>query len=910
VLAIEHARDNTDFYGSRYRSRRLVWEVVSAEEGEDFYEVRLSYRPTGRFRGTPGVEQFTIDKTGGVRIRQILDEPVSKGLPRWPIALAGLVAIAVVIGVVALLAAADGAREEPAPLAAGELPATTPAAAPPGTPAQDSQETVAIGGTLLTGAQVQCMSEAIGDVAFREISSEVRQPTQDELDRFESCVPGGILQALQEPASVPTRSAVPVPAPAPAPTATPRPIAIAPTPISGGGLQRGGTISGRVTDADTGLPVAGVNVAADLDEGGGYSDVRTEADGTYTLIGLARGTYRVWANTDDQRYVEQYYSDKLPWEDADLVAISGPEDVQGIDFPLKRAAIISGTVFDDETGLPIRDVNVSVDFPNGGAYRDTVTDFQGRYTIAGLAPGTYVVTARAEDQGYVRNHYNHKARQELADLVAVGGQEEATGIDFGLALGATITDRVFDDETGLPIRDVNVNADLPEGGFGVGAGTDAEGRYTIKGLAAGRYVVSVRPKDSRETEGYVEEFYRDRLRWENADLVTVGEREQVRDINFGLGVGATISGAVMDSQTGLPIPDVDVQADVDQGGAYANTRTDASGAYSLRGLAPGRYRVWVGATDRGYVEEFYSERSRWENADLVVIGGREDVTGIDFGLALGAIISGRVTDADTGLPISGADVQKDADEGGFHSSTRTDTDGRYALPGVAPGRYRVWVDARNEGYAQQYYSQGPSWDDADPVTIRGQEEVTGVDFTLGRGATISGRVLDSETGLPIADVNVSADLDEGGAYNDLRTDAEGRYAFRGLAPGRYRIWANAGGRGYVEEFYNDELSSDNADLVTVREREEITGIDFGLAPGGNITGRVVDGATGLPIAGMDVRASLDGNDFSWTTTDSDGNYTLRAVPDGSVEVTVSGQGYLEQRKTVTMSGAGEVRLDF
>ena len=42
VLAIEHARDNTDFYGPRYRNRRLVWEAVSADEGEDFYEVRLS----------------------------------------------------------------------------------------------------------------------------------------------------------------------------------------------------------------------------------------------------------------------------------------------------------------------------------------------------------------------------------------------------------------------------------------------------------------------------------------------------------------------------------------------------------------------------------------------------------------------------------------------------------------------------------------------------------------------------------------------------------------------------------------------------------------------------------------------------------------------------------------------------
>ena len=39
VLAMEHARDNRDFYG-RYAGTELVWEVISADETEDYYEVR------------------------------------------------------------------------------------------------------------------------------------------------------------------------------------------------------------------------------------------------------------------------------------------------------------------------------------------------------------------------------------------------------------------------------------------------------------------------------------------------------------------------------------------------------------------------------------------------------------------------------------------------------------------------------------------------------------------------------------------------------------------------------------------------------------------------------------------------------------------------------------------------------
>ena len=46
VRAMEHARDNRDFYGLRYARRELVWEVLSQEESEDYYDIRLSYRPT------------------------------------------------------------------------------------------------------------------------------------------------------------------------------------------------------------------------------------------------------------------------------------------------------------------------------------------------------------------------------------------------------------------------------------------------------------------------------------------------------------------------------------------------------------------------------------------------------------------------------------------------------------------------------------------------------------------------------------------------------------------------------------------------------------------------------------------------------------------------------------------------
>lgn len=73
VLALQYARDNKEPYGA-YSNTEIVWEIVDANETDDYYDVTLSYRPTGRFR-SPGIERITIDKSGPIEFRQILSQP-------------------------------------------------------------------------------------------------------------------------------------------------------------------------------------------------------------------------------------------------------------------------------------------------------------------------------------------------------------------------------------------------------------------------------------------------------------------------------------------------------------------------------------------------------------------------------------------------------------------------------------------------------------------------------------------------------------------------------------------------------------------------------------------------------------------------------------------------------------------
>jgi len=110
------------------------------------------------------------------------------------------------------------------------------------------------------------------------------------------------------------------------------------------------------------------------------------------------------------------------------------------------------------------------------------------------------------------------------------------------------------------------------------------------------------------------------------------------------------------------------------------------------------------------------------------------------------------------------------------------------------------------------------------------------------------------------------------------------------------------GQGYIGE----------SRTVTVSGRGELTGIDFSFRRGASISGRVVDGGTGLPIPGMELRAAIpDGRHVSSATTDVNGEYTLIGLPEGVIQVIVFGQGYIEQRRTVTVRvGVDVLGFDF
>jgi hypothetical protein len=76
-LLLEGARDGPR--GKR-KGPCLLWEVDSSLEQQEFYYGYLLYRPFG-FVGTPGREEFIMDKTGLIEFRQVLEEPLPEAQP-------------------------------------------------------------------------------------------------------------------------------------------------------------------------------------------------------------------------------------------------------------------------------------------------------------------------------------------------------------------------------------------------------------------------------------------------------------------------------------------------------------------------------------------------------------------------------------------------------------------------------------------------------------------------------------------------------------------------------------------------------------------------------------------------------------------------------------------------------------
>lgn len=276
---------------------------------------------------------------------------------------------------------------------------------------------------------------------------------------------------------------------------------------------------------------------------------------------------------------------------------------------------------------------------------------------------------------------------------------------------------------------------------------------------------------------------------------------------------------------------------------------------------------------------------------------------VELELAIPVALRGRVTDAVTRQGIKGAHVElheqstRRRDWSAFRGprTLQTNDEGYFSVNDLPAARYGVSVWA--EGYAAQDY-----WATRRFVELSDGGEKDLGEIALSQTATVTGRVIDEETGKPLS-ASVSASRDDARWANvqaSGTSDAEGRFKLDSLEPGSWTISATA--QGYAKGIAKVQVSAGKTTDVG----------DIKLGSGMTVKGRVTNRA-GEPVANAQVTLSqLSDQGMPWgsfaepvgsTQTNADGRFSINGAIDGRWQVKVNADGYSELLHKLEIKGA-------
>lgn len=533
-------------------------------------------------------------------------------------------------------------------------------------------------------------------------------------------------------------------------------------------LSRGAGVAGTVVDGD-GAPVSGARVtyrsAAMWEQSADDQDAAvTGADGAFRIDALPAGTYWLAA-----RHAELAPAETAP------ITLDGVRERDGVVIALGEGGVIAGTVVTAE-GAPVDSAMVRVaSAGNRGWSRQVFTDDAGAFELRGLPRQAVQLVAVAESAA---------SAPVAVDLQAAG---EARGVVVTLDVGGRIAG-VVRDASGQPAEGVQVWA-WPEGvdrawwrlrGLQQEL-TDAGGRFELRGLPDGAYVLRASPPEV-VAQGYAWNRKETRAQVGDTGVVIVLEGEGRIE-----GKLAFADGSAPESFT----------VRVGESWSPARPFGGGDGAFAVGALPPASYALMIAGPDFEPVEL---------PAVTVTAGAATDLGAIT--VRRGKTIEGRVVDAG-GTPVPGAEVSAghilvgsglDADMGRFGpqfgagaAKSITDRDGRFVLRGVGRGNLIVVAAHAEHGRSA-------------PLRVpKSNESVAGVELRLAGYGAIEGRV--TARGAPMADINVMVQsIDAPLMVMMVFTGDDGSFRLDRVAPGRYSVNAVPGSPLSGLRFYGETVA--------------------------------------------------------------------------------------------------------
>ncbi len=601
-------------------------------------------------------------------------------------------------------------------------------------------------------------------------------------------------------------------------------------------LPVAGALSGRVTDS-AGQPIPNVWVFGydPNDPNQSNYSAATRADGSYTMTGLAAGSYQVCfysqgaGGASTTGYLDECYDDQ-PQYSATPVPVTLGHISAGINAALATGAAITGRV-NDPSGAPVQDVLASV---FGAGYGQGYSDSTGVYTLTGLAAGSYTLCFDGSSDAAPYGYTNSCAGDHWLTVDVVAGQ--VTTVNGTVEKAGAVSGIVTGDNG--PVAGVWVSVFDHSGSQLNSTGTGDDGSYQFTGLAPGEVTVCFDP--TYTTGDYKRTCYGAQSDGSGSPVTVTAGALSTADVR--LQQGASITGTVTDA-SGAPISGVLVSAYgmSDYEGYYA--QTDESGSYTLAGVTADDYQICFdpsyaqGPAAGGYAAQCYDNQPSVETADPVTVGASGSVTA-NAVLHSGAAITGQLTGSD-GAALGGVYIYAYGLDSGQQVTASSDFDGNYQVSGLSEGDYTLCFDAVNvrqpatTGYVNECFDNQSGSFGGTPVHVGAGTVTAGVDAELAVGSEIIGRVTDSG-GNPIPYANIDA-FGVDGSYVGVYgfTDDTGRYQLTGLPAAAlavcFQAWeGGANGTGYQGECYDNQPDVGTATPVNTTAGEVSFGVDAEL----------------------------------------------------------------------------------
>uniref|UniRef100_UPI0018CC17A0 fibronectin type III domain-containing protein n=5 Tax=Microbacterium TaxID=33882 RepID=UPI0018CC17A0 len=666
-------------------------------------------------------------------------------------------------------------------------------------------------------------------------------------------------------------------------------------------VTAGVRITGRSTNPD-GTPRQGDSISFTRAGSDDVASTVTGADGSYSSYNLPAGDYTVGlSHAGSAGAPQQWYDGKRSAAEANTVRATTDGAVYGgIDFVAVKGGSITGTVsFANGTAVNGATVSVYAAHDTYQPVATATTDAQGRYAVKGLNRENYVVKVTSGSSGVADVWFGASADDPAAVVIELG-LDATFRADVTAVLGGTISGSLTPSVAGETYWVTLTRQDgSAQRSIAVPTTDGSAVAWEVSGLT-GTWIASV-----------------DDVYWNGAGSpdgftpITVAPGQVFGGVDIDLRKDLNVTGTLRTTD-GSEIARVDVTIER-QDGEWWNY-VDSSYVTGTKfgfSVEPGVYRVRTS----GYSPN--GDALRETTTPLTVVAGKQTV--LDITTQRGWTISGRLTDAATGEPVSGASVRAHSLVTYSSAYGTTQSDGSYRVVVGAPGAWDVVAAEGSTTYSAATRR----------VTLAGTD-LTDITFALAKGQRVSGRATGENTTNPLPGIQVDVWNAAGEIVASATTAGDGTYRTPALADGTYTVrFVNWNGL-YVEEWWKDATTSTSATKISVAGKP-VTAVDASMRLGGVIIGSVLN-ADGDPLAGATVGlATLPDTGIGAfiapltqmfgatpggtildveTTTDADGTYTLPPVEAGSYGLYVysptTGTTWFDGKKTLSEADAVEV----